>query len=204
MENFNLTQIKESTLIRHVEFHPVIDSTNNRAKDLFKQPNVEERPFLVLAAEQTAGRGRGSKRWWTGRGSLAMSLGLELSKASQDRSFLTSLSPKVGRIIAELVASRIPDGHRTEARLPNDVYVNGKKIAGILIESPTPQQVIVGIGLNINNRFADAPPELQNLPITTLYDIHRKELDLTEIVIEILQRLIGPPVSKDLPAFPFQ
>jgi len=187
--DFDLARIKESTPIRYVEFHPVIDSTNNRAKELFRRPVLPELPFLVLAADQTAGRGRGSKSWWTGRGSLASSIGLELSETSLKRSDLASFSPKVGRIVAELVASRIPDGHRVEAHLPNDVYVDGKKIAGILIESPTPQQLVIGIGLNVNNRFVDAPRKFQNEPITTLYDIFHEELDLTEIVVELLQRL---------------
>ena len=184
---FDLTKIKESTPIRHVEFHSVIDSTNNWAKELFAQS--VGRPFLILAAEQTAGRGRGAKTWWTGRGSLAASVGLEFSKMVLKRTDFANLSPRVGRIVAELVASRIPDECRTEARLPNDVYVDGKKIAGILIESPTPQRLIIGIGLNVNNRFADAPPEYRNLPITTLYDILGEELDLTDIVVELLQRL---------------
>ena len=187
--DFNLARIKESTPIRYAEFHSVIDSTNNRAKDLFKQPHLPELPFLVLAADQTAGRGRGVKSWWTGSGSLAASIGLGLSESFLKRSDLAGFSPKVGRLVAELVASRIPDGHRVEARLPNDVFVDGKKIAGILIESPTPQQLVIGIGLNVNNRFADAPQEFQNVPITTLFDILHEELDLTEIVVELLQRL---------------
>ena len=188
--DFDLARIKESTPIRYVEFHSVIDSTNNRAKELFRQPILPNLPFLVLAADQTAGRGRGSKSWWTGRGSLAMSVGLELSETSLQRSALAAFSPKVGRIVAELVASRLPNGLRTEVCLPNDVFVDGKKIAGILIESPTPQQLVIGIGVNVNNRFADAPQEFRNVPITTLYDILHEELDLTETVVELLRRLI--------------
>ena len=184
---FDPAKIKESTPIRYVEFHPAIDSTNNRAKKLFGLP--VERPFLILAAAQTAGRGRGAKTWWTGRGSLAASVGLELPATTLKRTDLASLSPRVGRVVAELVAARIPDACRTEARLPNDVYVDGKKIAGILIESPTPQQLIVGIGLNVNNRFADSPPEFRQQPIATLYDILGEELDLMEIAVELLQRL---------------
>ena len=188
MNDFDLARIHASTPIRHVEFHSVIDSTNNRAKELFRLPVLPELPFLVLAAEQTAGRGRGSKRWWTSLGSLAASMGLVLSDTSLDRSDLRSLSPRVGRIVAELVAARIPDEHRTEVRLPNDVHVDGKKIAGILIESPAPQQLIVGIGLNVNNRAVDLPQECQNVSVTTLYDILRQELDLTEVAIELVRR----------------
>ena len=191
--DFDSARIKESTPIRYVEFHPVIDSTNNRAKELFLQPILPNLPFLVLAADQTAGRGRGAKSWWTGQGALAASIGMELAESSLERSDLAKFSPKVGRIVAELVAARIPDGHRIEARLPNDVYVDGKKIAGILIESPTAQQLIVGIGLNVNNRLADVPQEFRNVPITTLYDILHEELDLTEIVVELIQRLFAPP-----------
>ena len=196
---FDLTAIKESTPIRYAEFHSVIDSTNNRAKELFGQSVLPELPFLVLAAAQTAGRGRGAKTWWTGYGSLAMSIGLELSETSLERSDLAGFSPRVGRIIAELAASRIPDGHRIEVRLPNDVYVDDKKIAGILIESPTPQQLVVGIGLNVNNRFADAPPKCRDLPITTLYDILGEELDLTDIAVELLQGLFGEIRNSCLP-----
>ncbi len=188
MNAFNIEKIKNSTPIQFIEFHPLIDSTNNRAKELLKQPVLPGLPLLVLAAAQTAGRGRGSKSWWTGQGSLALSIGLDLSETSLDRSDLTELSPRIGRVVAELVASRIPDRYRTKLKLPNDVYVDGRKIAGILIESPTPKRLVVGIGLNVNNRFANAPEEFKSLPIATLYDILDEELDLTEVAVELLLR----------------
>lgn len=82
-----LERILRETFVAQVEYYPVLGSTNDRAREValslgscFENPSHPSKdvllplPWLVLADRQTAGRGRGKNRWWTGSGSLAMSL----------------------------------------------------------------------------------------------------------------------------------
>ncbi len=187
---YDLEKIKNNTPIQEIEFFAEISSTNDRLKTLLSQSSPPNLPILALAEVQTSGRGRGTNRWWTGRGALAMSLALDLHDSSLSRDDLPQLSPMIGLAISEIIEPLIPDdGYEVEIHLPNDVYVNGRKIAGILIESPTPRHAVIGIGLNVNNRTADVPPELRDRSIATLCEILGRELDLTEMVIELLNRL---------------
>lgn len=79
--------------------------------------------------------------------------------------------------------------------MPNDVYVGGKKICGILVESPTPQYAILGIGLNVNNRLCTIPPEfaddLANRSITSMFELLGKETDIDQLIGELLDELSG-------------
>src|SRR5438309_3216915 len=70
---FDLDRIRRQTFVRHVESHDVLASTNDRGIELAGEPNIPT-PLLILAGEQTAGRGRGANRWWWGPGALTFSL----------------------------------------------------------------------------------------------------------------------------------
>jgi BirA family biotin operon repressor/biotin-[acetyl-CoA-carboxylase] ligase len=181
------------TEIRTVEYHDSISSTNDRIKELLKQPVLPKLPCLVIANRQTAGRGRGNKVWWSGDGALLMSLGFELSACSLNRSHLPSFSLAVGRAAVETIRNRLPEKNCVGLHLPNDVYVDGKKICGILIESPTPQHLILGIGINVNNRLTEVPLEFRNefieRPITSLIEILGEPTHLPDLIVDFLVRL---------------
>jgi BirA family biotin operon repressor/biotin-[acetyl-CoA-carboxylase] ligase len=140
------------------ERHDEISSTNDRVRELLRQPIPPKLPCLVVARRQSAGRGRGNKRWWSGEGAIYMSLGFELSPGFLTRDQLPTFSATVAQSVVKVLSQHLPQ-HQLEVHLPNDVYVDGKKISGILLESPTPQYGILGIGLNVNNRLCDIPPE---------------------------------------------
>ena len=180
-----------SSVVSHLEYHEEIPSTNDRVRELLRQPIKPKLPCLVIAKRQTAGRGRGNKRWWSGEGAILMSLGFELSP-SLSRDQLPTLSPAIAQSIIR-VLSRYLSQHTLELRLPNDVYADGKKICGILLESPTPQCVILGIGLNVNNRLSDIPSEfaddLASRSITTMFELLGKETDIAQLIDELWQEL---------------
>ena len=67
----DLPRLLSATFLAGAEQHETLSSTNDWAREL---PADAALPYLILAAEQIAGRGRGANAWWTGRGSLAMSL----------------------------------------------------------------------------------------------------------------------------------
>jgi len=175
--------------IQTLEYHEEIPSTNDRVQELLRQPVKPKLPCLVIAKRQTAGRGRGNKRWWSGDGALLMSLGLELTPETLDRDQLPTLSVATGQAVIRVLTRYLPQ-HTLELHLPNDVYADGKKICGILLESPTPQYAILGIGLNVNNRLRDIPPEfaddLTSRSITSMFELLGKETDIDRLLDELL------------------
>jgi BirA family biotin operon repressor/biotin-[acetyl-CoA-carboxylase] ligase len=175
------------TFVARVEHHRELTSTNDRAsRSATEAPG--ELPLLVVADRQTAGRGRGSNRWWTGPGSLALSLlvgGDQLGISRPDQSPLVSLAAAVAVVetVAPLLSSQ-PVG----IYWPNDVMAAGRKLAGILVEVLPDGRHVVGIGLNTNSSLADAPPELRETA-TTLLELTGRTHDQTTILVTLLKGL---------------
>ena len=178
--------------IQTFEYHEEIASTNDRVQELLRQLEKPKLPCLVVAKRQTAGRGRGNKRWWSGEGAILMSLGFELSPTFLTRDQLPTFSATVARCVVNVLNRYLPK-HELEVRLPNDVLVDGKKICGILLESPTPHYGILGIGLNVNNRLCDMPSEflaeVQHRPITSMIELLGIETDIARLIDELLNEL---------------
>ena len=120
-----------------------------------------------------------------------MSLGFELSE-SFSRDQLPTLSVATAQSVINVLTRYLPQ-HKLELHLPNDVYVDGKKICGILLESPTPQYAILGIGLNVNNRYCDIPPEfaddLTSRSITSMFELLGRETDIARLTDELLNEM---------------
>ncbi|MCL2304306.1 MAG: biotin--[acetyl-CoA-carboxylase] ligase [Planctomycetaceae bacterium] len=181
--------ILTQTPIRAAVFFQTIGSTNDYAKELLAGDVAPLTfPLLISAEEQTAGRGRGAKKWWTGKGAVAVSLVLNLAEIHLNRDNLPSLSPTVAEIVCETVRNTVGPEHSLEIKLPNDVYLNGKKVCGILIESPKPDYAIFGIGINTNNSVAHIPDELKAVPITTILDETGQTTDHAVFLVELFNR----------------
>lgn len=128
----------------------IVDSTNAEALRLIQAGQVA--PFVVMAERQTGGRGRRGRTWISPPATnLYYTLAVRVSGGAQG---LSSLSLVVG--LAVLQALRRAGVERAGLKWPNDIYVDGKKIAGILLElTGDPADVchvIVGIGVNVNMR----------------------------------------------------
>ncbi|MDP3761237.1 MAG: biotin--[acetyl-CoA-carboxylase] ligase [Ramlibacter sp.] len=132
-----------------VEVLPEVDSTNTELMRRARAGLLE--PVLLVAERQTAGRGRLGRAWSSQAGdSLTFSLGLPL--APQDWS---GLSLAVGVSLAESLDPRL------QLKWPNDLWLDDRKLAGILIETASfgegPQArryAVVGVGINIARRDA--------------------------------------------------
>jgi BirA family biotin operon repressor/biotin-[acetyl-CoA-carboxylase] ligase len=134
-----------------------IDSTNKKAKDL-ASAGAEE-GTVILAQSQKNGRGRFDRIWESPEGGLYLSLLVRPKVLTQDASLLS-----LGAALA--VAKTIElYGLRATIKWPNDVRVNGKKIAGILLESELNGNslsfVIIGIGINLNIDAASFSSEIR-------------------------------------------
>ena len=115
-----------------------------------------------------------------------MSLGFELSHLSRDQ--LPTFSITAAQSVVHVLSRYLPQ-HKLEVHPPNDVYVDGKKICGILLESPTPRYGILGIGVNVNNRLCDIPLEFADRPITSMIELLGKETDIAQLTGELLYEL---------------
>ena len=174
--------------VARAEHHESITSTNDRAAE-WRWIGAERLPLLVVADRQTAGRGRGGNRWWTGPGALSFSLAVEAKTVAADdtRSPLVALAVAVA--VVETVAPLLPN-QPVRIHWPNDVLAGERKLSGILVEVLPNRRHVIGIGLNTNNTLADAPAELQAVACT-LRDLSGKEHDQTSMLIELLQRMEG-------------
>ena len=172
--------------LSHVLHYGTIGSTNDCARELAATLAADE-TALIVADEQTAGRGRGSNRWWTGPGSLACSLVFDPSVQGIRRQHFPLISLATAVAIVDAVRKLVPTGP-LGLHWPNDVFAGGRKLAGILVEVLPDGKHIVGIGLNVNNGAAAAPEELQ-ARATSLLDLTGSEQSRTDVLLATLDRL---------------
>jgi len=121
--------------------HDTIDSTNEEARRLAEAG--ETGPCWIVAAEQTAGRGRRGRTWISERGNLFATLLISPTGAVEQR---MQLSFVAGLAAADTIACYSPDG--VTLKWPNDVLLFGRKVAGMLLESFGPA-LVVGFGINL-------------------------------------------------------
>jgi len=186
--SLDIDRILRETFVTRAQHHPTLTSTNDRAARLADEASGPL-PLLVVADRQTAGRGRGANRWWTGPGSLAMSLLLEPQTVAADRRRTPLVALAAAVAVAETVRPRLPN-HTVGIRWPNDVWAGGGKLAGVLVEVLSDGRTVVGIGVNTNNSLADAPTELRHTAVT-LRDLSGRSHNQTLFLLELLKSLEG-------------
>ncbi len=153
-----------------------VSSTNDELHTLANQGTAEG--LILIADEQTAGRGRRGAAWLSPKGeNLAFSV---LLRPTASKALWHRLSLAAGLAVAEALEAYVPVA---EIKWPNDVRVYGKKIAGILIEAGT-DFVIIGIGINVNST---AFPE--ELAATSLREEIGEEMDRAELLHGVVTRL---------------
>jgi BirA family biotin operon repressor/biotin-[acetyl-CoA-carboxylase] ligase len=152
-----LDGLRTRWLGRQVVYYEKVDSTQAVAKALAAQGAVEG--TLVIAEEQSAGRGRLDRRWIAPSGtsllfSLILRPQLEIARVAAV-TMICGLG--VRQAIRELTA--LP----AQLKWPNDIVLHGRKVGGILAEAGTSEEhlewVVVGIGLNVNLAVAVLPTE---------------------------------------------
>jgi BirA family biotin operon repressor/biotin-[acetyl-CoA-carboxylase] ligase len=132
---------------------PTCESTNSWA---LAHAEALAHGACVWTTRQTAGRGRGSKRWYAPPGVLTASFVLVQSSALASR----QLSLAAGLAVAHAVEDLTPRA-RISIKWPNDCYYDNRKLAGILCErSSSDERVIIGIGLNLDPQWDQSPDQL--------------------------------------------
>jgi BirA family biotin operon repressor/biotin-[acetyl-CoA-carboxylase] ligase len=176
--------IMSQILGRKIFTYDVIDSTNLKAKSLIQQG--EEEGAVVIAENQTAGRGRLNRVWISEpKKNLTFSIIIK-PKILPERFGILSLY--VGLSVAEAIESVTK--FRPTCKWPNDVLLKGKKFCGILSEAVFKEGildgVIIGIGINVNQSVFSL--ELQPTA-TSLFLSTGKEYDRFKILASVLERL---------------
>jgi BirA family biotin operon repressor/biotin-[acetyl-CoA-carboxylase] ligase len=138
---------------------------------------------VAVTEEQTEGRGRLGRRWHSPPGvSLLFSILLE---PQVETPRLPELSLVAGEACAGAIAAVA--GVTPEIKLPNDVLLSGRKVAGILAEARE-GRVVLGIGVNVNVPEEELPAEV-DVPATSLLAETGSEIDRAELLLELLDRL---------------
>jgi len=161
----------------------VTDSTNERAKALADAGAPHG--TLVTADEQTVGHGRQGRSWSAPPGaSILMSLLL------RDLDPVHALLPLAAAVaVCETCECEGSVLGKCAIKWPNDVWIDRRKAAGILVEGrPQEGWAVVGIGLNVNVRPEDFPPELRKTA-TSLAIASDRELALEPLLRALLRRL---------------
>ncbi|MBC2693780.1 MAG: biotin--[acetyl-CoA-carboxylase] ligase [Desulfobacteraceae bacterium] len=154
------------------------DSTNTRAKELAAQGAPEG--TLVIAEKQTKGRGRRGRSWFSQPGG-GIYCSLILRPIMQPGE-----TPRITLMTAVVLAETLISLMKLKLRIkwPNDILINGKKLAGILTEISTEMDavnyIVVGLGMNVNTLFENFPREIKKSATSILIEtgnrVHRIKL----------------------------
>jgi BirA family biotin operon repressor/biotin-[acetyl-CoA-carboxylase] ligase len=186
-----------------IHYFNITDSTNNRAK-LFASEGAPE-GTLVVAEEQTRGRGRRGRQWFSPPGEgIYTSIILRPSISPNEAPKLTLMaSVAVTESLLAMTSLAIT------IKWPNDILINGMKIAGILTEISTEMDridyVVIGVGINVNTPRETLPPDIEDTATSVFMEtgkpfprieLLRAYLEWLEIYYEIFRTKGFEPVMK--------
>lgn len=184
---------------RNIYHYYSIESTNSRAKEVAIE---DEEGTLVMAEEQTAGKGRLDRKWLSPLGK-----GIWMSVVLKPNINPMKLSPIALLGAAAIYKALKNIGVDSQIKWPNDIIINGKKVAGILTESNVElnmiKYVVMGIGINVNLEPEDIPEELKSkatsIKIEENRSIYRRDL-LVNLLDELEKLYLDFKVNGDISA----
>ncbi len=166
-----------------------VDSTNNYAMGLVHK-GLSNRPLVVMAIEQTSGKGRLEKEWISEKGkNLTASFIADIHAMAVYRQF--ELTVAVSLSCVDLF--RTMGAFEVKIKWPNDIYYNDKKAGGILIENVIKGNMIktsvIGIGINLNQTDFPESMNATSLSLITGETYDPKEICLT--LNEMIRKRLG-------------
>ncbi len=166
--------LSEAEVDLPLRFYRSVDSTNNEAKRLAAAG--EKRDLLLVAEKQTAGRGRSGRSFSSPEGGLYMSFLLHpVSSAEESTRLTTAAAVAVSEAVEEI------SGKKTGIKWVNDVFLDGKKITGILAEASLSlengglEYAVVGIGVNVCEPRGGFDPAIRGIAGAIWKPEERKE-----------------------------
>ena len=187
--------LKTSFVGQRVSYYPRLSSTMEVAREEVRQRVPEG--TVVIADEQSAGKGRLNRVWLSPAGSLSLSIVLYPGMV-----YLPSLIMVAS--LAVVHAIKEVTGLCSQIKWPNDILVNGKKVCGILIESgvraSSVDYAIIGIGINVNLKvsdFTDSSAQATSLSDELGRDVSRLEL-LKRLLVEVENLYLSLPAGESV------
>ena len=158
-----------------------IDSTNSYLKNSYK---LLDNFTFVSADYQSKGKGRNDRVWESVKGlNLMFSVLIKDPKLLNESAFLSiMIAVEVSKVLERYNIKNV------SIKWPNDVLVNDKKICGILLEGQLPNYLVIGVGLNVNQK--EFPINLRR-PATSINNELNKEIDLEEIKEKLFSNTIN-------------
>lgn len=189
MNKTKLTKTLKNLPIGNIAFFKTIGSTNDLAAEWADQGAPD---FSVIAAdEQTKGRGRTGRKWYTFPGS-ALAFSVLLHPPSDMKSEQIHLFTGLGSVAVCAALESLYQLH-PEIKWPNDILLDRKKVCGVLTEAhwigDKLQGIILGIGINVTNRSIPLNQELA-YPAVCIEDIVGSQVDRTILLKSILEQII--------------
>ena len=167
-----------NTLFKHI-FLDEIDSTSSY---LIKEHNNLPNFTFVSTNYQSKGTGREDRQWISAKGT-----NLLFSLLLKDKDLIKEYASISLCCAATIATYLISKGiNKIEIKWPNDIYLNGKKLVGVLLEGNIEEYLVIGIGININQETF--PNDLHH-PATSIYLETKKKSSLDELKKEIFECL---------------
>ena len=187
---------KSLSYAEKIEIHRSLESTNKTAKEMAVAG--AEHGTVIISDHQTAGRGRYSRDFFSPAGGLYMSIILrpEVLRFNDPTAVTAFAAVSVCEAI-EVISDKKP-----EIKWVNDIFIDGKKVGGILTEAVTDfesgglEWIVLGIGINVYTRTEDFPSDLQTLA-ASIYPDKRISGVRNQLAAEIINRILGSDVPSD-------
>lgn len=188
----NQTQLQArlaSLPIPTIRYYPSVGSTNDLAGEWSAAGAPEY--ALVVADEQTAGRGRAGRRWHTPPGA-ALALSLVLRPTAHPQMQI----PHLTALGALAVCTTLIETYALPAQIkwPNDVLVHGKKLCGVLVEAAwqaeSIQHAVLGVGVNVTAAAVPVGIPL-DFPATDIETELGKPVDRLDLIYQVLAQMLG-------------
>ncbi len=176
--------LQTSIIGKEIFYYDKLESTNTRAKEIAFQT---KEGALVVAEEQTAGKGRLGRTWLSPKNrGIYMSVILKPNTDPVNVARLTLLGAAAINLALEDI------GIESKIKWPNDVVINGKKVAGVLTEMHSElgviNYVVLGIGINANVKWDQIPEELKE-KATSLRVVKGKDIDRRALFVRLVTRM---------------
>ena len=181
-----------------LRWYPSVDSTNTAALEWAARGALDG--SLVVADQQSAGRGRLGRKWVTNPGA-ALAFSLILRPTSREREHMGLFSPLGAMGVTDALRGL---GLTPQIKWPNDVLLQRLKVCGILVETVWLGQeldsLVMGIGVNVAPSSVPPPGELL-FPAVCIENVLGKPVERTALLGEILRSIFAWRVSLGLPEF---
>jgi BirA family biotin operon repressor/biotin-[acetyl-CoA-carboxylase] ligase len=179
---YDLKKLRTGLGAMRLLYRPVLRSTQTHAMDLRRAGRLVA-PCVVLAGQQTAGRGRGENQWYSSDGTMTATFVLPVDGQLEAHRLPLLAGLAVRRAAAMFSRQAV------ELKWPNDLVVGQKKLAGLLCERIDGVDLI-GVGLNVMTDLRGAPPEVRARAVS-LTELAPAGMSMTTVLLMVSREIMG-------------